>query len=220
MNFQAPHLIVEGNRTFRLGSIQGREIHYEFSRIRDFLEFKGKQLFGETFQIYPEDHGILTQLIHYFIKDEIMCKNHGIDPDKGILLSGPIGCGKTSFMRLLKLIVPHKRPYSVLSSRNIVFAYNHIGSKALQDYGDHGSYCFDDLGVEPSGKHFGQECNVLGEILLSRYELFVLHKVKTHATTNLNAQELEDRYGNRVRSRMRELFNLIAFDADSKDKRR
>ena len=44
-------------------------------------------------------------------------------------------------------------------------------------------------------------------------------KIKTHATTNLNAQEMEERYGNRVRSRMRELFNLIAFDKESRDKR-
>jgi len=43
---------------------------------------------------------------------------------------------------------------------------------------------------------------------------------KTHATTNLNAHELEDRYGNRVRSRMREMFNLIAFEINSIDKRK
>ncbi len=59
----------------------------------------------------------------------------------------------------------------------------------------------------------------MGEILLSRYDLFLQRKIKTHATTNLNAQELEERYGNRVRSRMRQLFNLIAFDKESKDKR-
>ena len=41
-----------------------------------------------------------------------------------------------------------------------------------------------------------------------------------HATTNLNAHELEDLYGNRVRSRMRQLFNLIAFDKESTDKRK
>jgi hypothetical protein len=59
----------------------------------------------------------------------------------------------------------------------------------------------------------------LGEILLSRYDLFLSNKTLTHATTNLNAQELEERYGNRVRSRLRELFNLIAFDKGSADKR-
>ena len=60
----------------------------------------------------------------------------------------------------------------------------------------------------------------MGEILLSRYDLFLKHKVKTHVTTNLNAQELEELYGNRVRSQMRQLFNLIAFDKVVSDKRK
>ncbi|NEW80122.1 MAG: ATPase, partial [Gelidibacter sp.] len=42
---------------------------------------------------------------------------------------------------------------------------------------------------------------------------------KTHITTNLNAEELETRYGSRVRSRLREMFNLIGFDESTKDKR-
>jgi DNA replication protein DnaC len=42
----------------------------------------------------------------------------------------------------------------------------------------------------------------------------------THATTNLSASELEEIYGNRLRSRIREMFNLVAFDKDAKDKRR
>lgn len=89
----------------------------------------------------------------------------------------------------------------------------------MKDYGNSHYFCFDDLGVEPIGRHYGKDCNVLGEVILSRYDLFLECQVKTHATTNLNAQELEDRYGNRVRSRMRQLFNLVAFDKDSADKR-
>ena len=59
-----------------------------------------------------------------------------------------------------------------------------------------------------------------GEILLSRYDHFINNHMVTHATTNLSASELEDYYGNRVRSRMREMFNLIAFDSSAKDKRK
>lgn len=47
----------------------------------------------------------------------------------------------------------------------------------------------------------------------------VSKKVKIHLTTNLSASELEHHYGNRVRSRLRESFNLIAFNNNSKDKR-
>ena len=108
----------------------------------------------------------------------------------------------------------------MIPCRNIVFAFNHLGYKTIEDYGESSFFCFDDMGVEPMGRHYGKDCNVIGEILLSRYDLFLETKLKTHATTNLNAEELEERYGNRVRSRMRELFNLIAFDKDVNDKRK
>ena len=67
-----------------------------------------------------------------------------------------------------------------------------------------------------------KDLNVMAEVLLSRYELFLQSKqrIKTHATTNLSADELEDRYGHRVRSRMRKLFNLIAFEDATEDKRK
>lgn len=38
-------------------------------------------------------------------------------------------------------------------------------------------------------------------------------------TTNLNAEELERLYGDRVRSRLREMFNLISFPPEAKDRR-
>ena len=55
----------------------------------------------------------------------------------------------------------------------------------------------------------------MAEILLSRYDLFVSKGIPTHVTTNLSASELESKYGNRLRSRMREMFNLVAFDKKS-----
>jgi len=79
------------------------------------------------------------------------------------------------------------------------------------------TYFFDDLGTENNLKYFGNECNVMTEILLSRYDLFVSRQMLTHLTTNLNSSEIEDIYGTRVRSRLREQFNLIAFDANAKD---
>jgi hypothetical protein len=59
----------------------------------------------------------------------------------------------------------------------------------------------------------------MAEILLSRYDLFISKKLITHITTNLSATEIENQYGNRVRSRLRQMINLIAFDKSVKDKR-
>ena len=60
----------------------------------------------------------------------------------------------------------------------------------------------------------------MGEIILSRYDYFHAFQMLTHITTNLNSAEIENRYGLRVRSRMRELFNLIAFPSGTLDKRK
>lgn len=220
MNISKPYIIIEGSLQYSLGKMQGNQIIYDFDKMLIYLDAKGKLMFGNKFKIYKEDREVLFKLCNYIIKDQENCKKLNIDTNKGILLSGPVGCGKTSLMKLLRHIVPHQKPYKVIPTRNIAFSFNHIGYKTIEDYGDGQYFCFDDLGVEPIGRHYGKDCNIIGEIILSRYDLFVEHKIKTHATTNLNAQELEERYGNRVRSRMRELFNLIGFDKGSLDKRR
>ncbi|MDG5492911.1 ATPase [Psychroserpens sp. SPM9] len=214
-----PHIITEGSVQYQLGELNDNNISYDFKKILIYLDAKGKLLFGKNFKIYEEDEVVLYKLCIYFIRDIDACAKLNIDPNKGILLSGPVGCGKTSLMKLLRHIVPHQKSYELIPARNITFAFNNIGYKTIQEYGNSNFYCFDDLGVETTGRHFGKDCNVMGEILLSRYDLFLQRKIRTHATTNLNAQELEERYGSRVRSRMRQLFNLIAFDKETIDKR-
>ena len=220
MNTNQPHIIIEKGVQYKLGELKDNCIQYDFKSILIYLDAKGKLLFGKNFKIYEEDEVVLYKLCIYFIRDFDACAKLNIDPNKGILLSGPVGCGKTSLMKLLRHIVPHQKSYELIPARNITFAFNNIGYKTIQEYGNSNFYCFDDLGVETTGRHFGKDCNVMGEILLSRYDLFLQRKIRTHATTNLNAQELEERYGNRVRSRMRQLFNLIAFDKGSMDKRK
>jgi len=63
----------------------------------------------------------------------------------------------------------------------------------------------------------------MGEILLSRYDMFCnlkhYRKVLTHITTNLNAEELKKRYDSRVGSRLTAMFNLISFNKNSINKR-
>lgn len=114
----------------------GDYIIYDFNKIITYLNVKGKLLFGGKFKIYPEDREILFSLCSYFIKDKSTCEKLGIDIHKGILLTGPVGCGKTSLIRLLKHIVPHQRPYEVIPTRNIVFGFNSIGYNIIEDYGN------------------------------------------------------------------------------------
>ena len=214
-----PAKITEGSVVYSLGEFDGKKVDYDFKRILRYLNAKGKLLFGRSFEIWEENIDVVYRLSVYMIRDFETCRRLNLDPNKSVLLTGPVGCGKTTIMKLIRHIVPHFRSYQIIPSRNITFGFNNIGYGIIEDYGDSGFYCFDDIGVEPIGRHFGKDCNVIGEILLSRYELFLKNGTKTHGTTNLNAEELEERYGKRVRSRMREMFNLVAFDKNAKDKR-
>lgn len=203
---------------------------YDYEKIFDFLLKKGKQDFGASFVIQEADKPIITKLVAYFLKDEFMCLQHKISLQKGILLSGPIGCGKTTLMHLMRYFNNQQQSiYLVKSCRDVSFEFIKEGYEVIHRY-SHKSfhpqtqapkhYCFDDLGTENNLKYFGNECNVMMELLLSRYDLFVSRKLITHITTNLSASEIEEVYGNRIRSRMREMFNLVSFGENDGDKRK
>jgi len=200
---------------------------YDFAWLVTQLEKHGQRQFGLHFKIRPEDHDILYRLLVYFLADKPLANKLGIDLDKGIALTGPIGCGKTSLMRLMKLVALPERNFTIKPTRNVTFEFIEDGYKVIHRYSDlsftdHGpkTYCFDDLGAERALKYFGNECNVLAEVILSRYDYYTHSHMLTHITTNLSATELEDSYGPRVRSRLREMFNLYSFPYPSPDKRK
>ena len=199
---------------------------FNYPQIISWLEHKGKENFGENFKFFEEDIPLITSLLVYFLKDEITAKTIEIDLGKGILISGPIGCGKTSIMSLMRLVPEQKGKYILKPTREISFEFIKEGYEVIQRYTSGNSmqnttknYCFDDLGTENNLKYYGNECNVMGEILLSRYDLFINKKIITHLTTNLSASEIEAAYGNRVRSRLRQMLNLVSFHPATKDKR-
>ena len=78
--------------------------------------------------------------------------------------------------------------------------------------------CFDDLGTETKRKNFGNESNVMEEIILGRYDRKYNLGAKTHLTTNLSADQIAEAYGERVRSRLREIMNVFIFES-TKDMR-
>ena len=200
--------------------------HYSYTEIVDWLEKKGIELYGNHFKIIETDYPIVYKLIAYSLKDEPTCFQYGINLNKGILLTGPIGCGKTSLMNLMKYLTATEHKFFVKPCRDISFEFIQDGYQIIHKYSngklyqsEPRTYCFDDLGTENNLKYFGNECNVMAEILLSRYDLFISKKLQTHITTNLSATEIEKHYGNRVRSRLREMVNLIAYDKSTPDKR-
>jgi len=200
--------------------------HYDYAAVTTWIENKGRELYGTKFRIIESDYPVIHQLISYFLRDEQTAFHFGIDLDKGILLAGPVGCGKTTIMNVMKYLTKAEYKFIVKPCRDISIEFINDGYGIIYHYSIGKSYqsgqriyCLDDLGIENNLKYYGNECNVIAEVLLSRYDIFISKKIPTHITTNLSATEIETHYGVRVRSRLREMVNLIAYDKNTKDKR-
>lgn len=200
------------------------KVSYDYAEIISSFKKQAQNYLGRDLIITPQEQGIIFGIIAWMLQDELVAQEMNFDLKKGILLTGPIGCGKTTLFKLLKKCKFPKAQFRMVSTRQIVSEFMKDGYEILDKYsGDISKpteYCFDDLGLETSSKYFGNECNVMAEILLTRYDLFKEKGIVTHLTTNLSATEIESQYGNRLRSRMREMFNLFGYEEGAKDKRK
>lgn len=141
--------------------------------------------------------------------------------DKGIILMGTVGTGKTTIM---KVIAHRTRQFGVVSCKDVVQDFNIEGFAAIEKYGNQ-SYlmngteripivrCFDDLGHEETSMHFGNRVDVMAQIIEQRYARGLI----THFTTNLTIDLIDDKYGDRVGSRIREM--CIPILLNGKDRR-
>ena len=114
--------------------IKDGEMIYNFSRCLHFLEEKGKAVFGDGFRIYKEDHRMIYRLLAYMVGDQEAAERYGLSLKKGILLTGPIGCGKTSLMKLLRLFLPIHSRYIVKSCREVSFEFKKDGYYVISHY--------------------------------------------------------------------------------------
>ena len=159
--------------------------------------------------------------------------NRGFDPKKGLLICGPVGTGKTLSIKVMQGLFKN---FAIVDTRYIVRDYfaTKPPSLIIDIYGRHSyrkspagvidkskpvTYCFEDFGLENVNvKNFGNEQNILEEIILDRYDEFLSKGMRTLATTNLTPKMIEDVYGDRVRDRLRQMMNYVALEGKSKRK--
>lgn len=210
--------------------------HYDMSKVLEEIMRIGKSLM-KNFQLNEFDLKVFKTLIKYFYEDaefEKLNSHHNLN--KGIFLHGNIGTGKSRVFEIFnvftKKYLPGKK-FHVVKTSDIADAFYSQGLVAIQKHGllSFEMYdstpditkpiikCYDDLGVEPKLiKSYGNERNVMADILLKRYDLFTRYGMKTFISTNYNADDIEVNYGDRVRSRLREMCNDIVYEGT--DRRR
>ncbi len=185
----------------------------------------GTSKFWETMAIIcPEfkenndNRQIIYQLIRYFMGDNTLIAE-GISLHKGIMLAGPVGCGKTTILKVFQRLGLTAfrdccnliRLYSSYQDKDEFFR-DYAYQKPRKEEG----MLLDDFGSEDLVSEFGNKTSVTAEIIRYRYN----SRLITHFTTNLTAKEIGDVYGDRIKSRLREMVNFISFDPNAADLRK
>ena len=224
--------IVRYERKTECQRIIDNEIHAPWTGkdLLNWIGWRAMNKFGFVLEIDDDNHDVIKALCYYFSNDKRFEQMGDWKLEKGILLAGNIGSGKSSLMRLF--CQNKKACYKMISCRKMSDLFMDQGSEVLHTYSQminvpssidtfyqkQIGICFDDLGTERQGKRYGDSANVMEQIILNRYDNSEAPWYYSHITTNLSADEIENSYGSRVRSRMREMYNLISLKG--KDRRK
>lgn len=174
------------------------------------------------FKIDIYNRQVVSDLFNYTIR-----KEGNLDIKKGIWLEGPNGTGKSTLLRICaefqKQIIG--KGFLLLNCSHIATQYAN-GEETLDKYTyAHFSIpnrpvtmAFDELGREPIPVYrYNTSLNIMQFILQIRYNLWQQQNIiQTHITTNFDADDIERLYGDFIRDRRKEFFNIISLEGPSR----
>lgn len=145
-----------------------------------------------------------------------------IEPLKGLMIMGFVGVGKTLNFTIYRSIQAKTDGIGmrIISSKQIETQFKQEGEIFIQSLIDADELLIDDLGSESKSiKDYGNDRNLIADILVQRYIRFQRNECITHATTNLNVELLTNHYDVRLIDRMKEMFVLKKINSEKVSKR-
>ncbi|WP_177764077.1 hypothetical protein [Flavobacterium sp. I3-2] len=192
-----------------------------------FLDLNGKK-----FELNDVTRENIAPFLYYFSKNEkfFKCKNLSnlSKPsfDKGLLVIGDFGNGKTSVFKTFEKIFKNIPGYifTGYSANHVVVEYekctDDILRKEFEQKMFKGKRYFDDVKTERTASNYGK-VNIFKEILEERYNqkslTYISCNYKEGFPNDINEalSEFGEKYGGRVYDRLFEMFNIIEFKGKS-----
>ncbi len=194
----------------------------------DFLEYAqevGSEILGYDYVIDEDNKATILNAIKWLYNqpfiavDETMTGAVEGDPSKGLLITGDTGTGKTTLIRMLYALSQFEEfqvfsmgkahPLLWRERRAEEWVFNYLAgdiSSIKEIMYEVPVTCIQDLGTEPKeAVYMGTRMKVLKQIIEARGDLPML----TIITTNLSLKKLEERYEDRVYSRILGNYNIL-----------
>lgn len=192
-------------KDFAIKQAQELKDYWTASRVYHLIKSECEKS-GKEFKDIPSQLALL-KAICFFISEDTRCQYENIDLTKGLLIRGTSGLGKTD---LIKWAAKNEiKPINVLSILSITEQIKSSGEANLSTSGIYKILYLDDVGTEEDTvNYFGTKIYFFKNFIESYY-LKGKNFNRLIISTNLSMQQIEEKYGFRVRSRMNEMFNKI-----------
>jgi DNA replication protein DnaC len=162
------------------------------------------------FKLFEEDKAIIQQLYLYATCN----KNCQYDLNKGLLLMGTFGNGKSLLLRALSMIFNQdnfSKRVKIMSAESYIdeLRQNSLFASEMRKR----PLLIDDAGKEPMEiVLYGERIKPISSLLAKRYD----HGGFTFMTSNYGAESLTKHYGAHIGDRLNEMFNLIVKEGQSR----
>lgn len=184
-NFMIEPLVQNENNVTLIIKPKMTTRNYTIKEIRNLFFIEYKTMFKREFQVTKDSNDLLYTILCYFFKDERFFKSpcliipESTTPsfDKGLLIMGNFGIGKTSILLALEQIFkkyviynPHIH-FKSTTANEVVIAYEKIKTaEEKEDFyfkNQRGFKCYDDVKSEDVASNFGK-VNLFEKILFLR----------------------------------------------------
>lgn len=183
-------------------------------RIYQLMSWSSSTLYDTKLEVNEGNRRFITALCFFVSRDDRFMSELGYDPQKGLLIRGATGIGKTFLVQCIKN--NELNPIKIESMLDITEQMRDKGSYQI-DMGECKLLYFDDVGTEEAAvKNYGTNLMFFKNFIENYY---LKHKTfnTLMVSTNLNFKAMTEVYGFRVVSRLRDMFNVI--DVSGKDMR-
>lgn len=172
------------------------------------MKWSSKSLFGKELIVNQYNKKLITALCFFVSEDERFETELGYNRRKGLLIRGVSGLGKTHLVRCIEQ--NELNPIKIISMIEVADEVKAEGEYKI-NLGNNKIIYLDDVGTEEATvNHYGTKINFFKNFIETVY----LRNVdkgfgKLIISTNNSFSEIEEKYGFRVRSRIKDMFNII-----------
>lgn len=184
----------------------------------DLILAKEKKIFW----LDDENIEFIQDVFDYFYGNKEFEKKENRLLSKGLLIIGNVGSGKSLIMEQISKNLTGLNAFKFNEctrisnewlNKDCTFIFSVLAAKINNGRFNH--LCCDDIGDEEPVPNYGTIIEPIEKVITIRNRIWHKQGIKTHWTTNLPLETIEERYGERARSRLEHMSNIMYLGADN-----